>query len=745
MLPASPIRTAGRAGLLALLLAAPLLAGPLPAAAQDGTQDGTQDGAASRRQVAGPEDLALALSEAGRPGAPHELLLEGGDYGTLRLVGGPACFDRPVTIASADPTRPARFTGLAVRDACNVIFDGLLFDYSYRRGDNDLTRPFMLHASRDMVVRNSVFDGDLAQGGPEVDNGFGMATGLDLRDDDGIRIEHNLFRDFFRGLLLNRSRNLALTGNEITGMRSEGLNAAAVEGLLIEGNLIHDFRVSPKSEDHRDMIQFWTAGTETPSTDITIRGNLLNSGSGLYTQSIFIRNERVDAGQAGEEMYYRNLLIEENVIVNAHLHGITVGQTEGLTIRNNTLIHNPLSNGSGGSAELWTPRIRLSPDSNRVSVTGNITPQIDGPERRRDWDVRDNVFVQDLRPERPGWYGSVFAGALRGAPGDLASFRYLPQGPAGRGGGAAALRGDPRGFPGPVGPEGSRITDSATGAAPGLPLPAIGVTPDPDHLNRIAFAATADPPPADPATAYEWQIGTTAAKGAEIAHVFPGPGRYEVALVLHGPGEAESRAALQVEIPPPELLRFGPQGFEQARLDAEGPGWHWQPLTLAGAEPGVPLQLGEGQPLLLPFAAVAGLSGARDFDLELRFRSRGTTPAGELLRVDGLLALALTPAGGLALQVTVAGTGRPLALGTGPLQLHDGAWHQVAIAYDAAADQVTATVDGTQRIRSRVTGPLETGRGRGLSIGAGQGKGFTGEIAELTLQANRRSFLPATP
>ena len=88
------------------------------------------------------------------------------------------------------------------------------------------------------------------------------------------------------------------------------------------------------------MIQFWTNGTTSPSTNITISENFLDSGNGEWTQSIFMRNEAVDSQGAGTEMFYQNVLIENNVIYNAHTHGITVGEADGLIIRNNTILQN---------------------------------------------------------------------------------------------------------------------------------------------------------------------------------------------------------------------------------------------------------------------------------------------------------------------------------------------------------------------------------------------------------------------
>ena len=92
------------------------------------------------------------------------------------------------------------------------------------------------------------------------------------------------------------------------------------------------------------MIQVFTNGTDTPSTDLVIRGNILNSGdSKAASQSIFMRNEVVDSQGAGRGMYYSNILIEDNVIYNAHANAIWVGYADGLSIRNNTILHNPAS------------------------------------------------------------------------------------------------------------------------------------------------------------------------------------------------------------------------------------------------------------------------------------------------------------------------------------------------------------------------------------------------------------------
>jgi parallel beta-helix repeat protein len=154
-----------------------------------------------------------------------------------------------------------------------------------------------------------------------------------------------------------------------------------------------------------------------------------------------MRNEMVDSRGAGKEMFYRNILIEENVILNAHLHGITVGETDGLVIRNNTVVRNAKASGEGGKPSLWTPRIKAAKASKNVRIERNVTAAVDGLDGQRDWVVADNLLVQDRSRMKPGFYALVFGPAALSAPELIESFTPLPGGPLdGTGIGAALLR-----------------------------------------------------------------------------------------------------------------------------------------------------------------------------------------------------------------------------------------------------------------------------------------------------------------
>jgi hypothetical protein len=391
--------------------------------------------------------LAGALSTAT---GGETLRLAPGDYGRLALDArrSPQVdFPRPVTLISADPANPAVFTEVALRGVGNLVLDGLRFDYSYAPGDKLYKRPFDFRECRSLTIRNSLFDGDVPRGlSPEID-GLGYAFGLSVVDGRDVSILNNRIQGFFRGMVIRSGRNVLVAGNELVGLRLDGMNFVAMQDVRIEGNHIHGFRRSKLKSDHADMIQFWTNGSEIPSTGITIRGNLLLAGDGDFTQSIFMRNDLVDRGLAGPEMFYRDVLIEENVISNGHLHGITLGETKGATIRRNTLLRAPaFATAANRDKKVTIPRILVSDKAVEVVVADNIAFAVPPPQPG--WQVTDNLLVQDRARTEPGFYEMLFemrpepsaeARTAGGASAVHVPLRVIPGSPADRPGLGAAL------------------------------------------------------------------------------------------------------------------------------------------------------------------------------------------------------------------------------------------------------------------------------------------------------------------
>ena len=382
--------------------------------------------AAELHEITDADALAALREEGGVSG--DTLVLEPGIYPPLVFLAGTA----PAAIRSADARNPARLRGLVLRDAHNVTISTVVLDYVFVEGDDLRTRPFSIRDSSNITIRDAEIIGDVARGlGPAAD-GFGSGIGVSVRDSQNVRLEHVRIAKFHRGIVVAQTQRFVIKDSEITNIRSDGMNFAEVSEVLIEGNKVFNFNRSLASTDHADLIQFWTTRTENPAANITIRSNVLLSGDSAWSHSIFMRNELVDTGNAGSEMFYRNILIEENVIINAHLHGISVGEAQDVVIRRNTLAQNKLSAGGAPSRGLWNPMIQVSSRALNVSIIQNAAFQIHGYVGQPDWSVRDNLLIQNSSLLQPNHYNRIFTGFPDGDPRDIQSYFYVPVGPLGR-------------------------------------------------------------------------------------------------------------------------------------------------------------------------------------------------------------------------------------------------------------------------------------------------------------------------
>lgn len=667
--------------------------------------------------VTSPAELSDALAVAA-PGTVVDLAA--GDYGALDLKRLSGSADAPIILRSADPEAPARISSFDLREVSHLVLEGLVFDYTFTPGDSPNLRPFQIVGSTDVTLRNNLFDGDVAQGVSDSDDGFPTAFGLSLRSVTKATIDGNEVRGFFRGMVISQTTDLQVLRNDLHGLRMDGMNFAQVERAVIAENHIHDFKRILDSTDHSDMIQFWTNGTTAPSTDITIRDNILNAGSGWYTQSIFMRNDQVDTGKAGPEMFYKNVTIQNNVIINAHLHGITLGETAGVTITNNTVIRNARAQGPDDNPGLWTPQIRVASASTGVVISHNVTSKIEGFEEQPDWTLDNNVFVQDRFPSQAGYYDTVFVAARGGDPTNLANFAYLPGGPL----------------------DGAKIGASqlnfATGsmARAGSILPVIQAAADPQNINRYRFEARPGTLPegvsADQLT-YAWDLGDgTTAADAVVIHEFTKTGMQDVNLTITLPDGSTSTAQNIVSIKGPEVLVFTPDTGRFTSFAGRDP----VEVPEIDLGPGAAI-LGQGAaPIVIPVEMIAPFFQAQNFQLDLRVRGLPSyRSAGELFRIHGNLYVTVTGRGGLAIRFDTS-IADSLEFTTGPAPLFSGDWVDLSFRYDAGTGLFTVLANDAVIGQGTTSGETRQMERWGLALGNpfATRESFDGEMEALILQ-----------
>mgnify|MGYP000663394828 CR=1 FL=1 len=649
--------------------------------------------------------------------------LQAGDYGSLNLGEATeyeANYDSPVTIVSANPSSPASFSGLNLGKVSNLTFDDIAFDYEFQAGDPGWIQPFVISESSNVTILNSVFDGDVASGTGTVSDGYGTGGGLIVSNSTGFVLDGNEFHTWGLALSVRESSDIQVTRNDVHGIRSDGFNFAAVESVLIEDNYLHDFIAAEGSGDHLDMIQFFTTGTDTPSTDIIIRGNNLDIGDGDWTQSIFMRNGVVDQGAAGSEMFYQNVLIEENVILNGHLHGITVGETDGLTIRNNTV----LSIDASDERLYVAPTILVADASKAVTIENNAVAEINGYTNQADWSLSNNAYVQNTDPNAPGFYFDQF----------LDSSMYDQDGVQGYVVGLDSMI--------------ARLSAGATrlylDTTPDNISPQFDVTSSADVSQTLVFDATHTYGPSGQILAADaefiWDFGDgTTATGRVVEHNYDAAGRYGVTLrVLLDGQEIATAASAQAEVgvAGSDVLvfnanngRFFSQGYGQTTaIDGSGKA---SVETLDGKS--VDLG-GTGVQLEIPQDAVARLAGADSFKLSMTLQADQPNASwGEVARISSGVVVSVQGSGNLNVHMIMT-SGEQVSLTTQGVSVNDGSEHDISIRLDGASDSLQVLIDGVVVGATTVTSAMSDAINSPLVFGnPWGGQNFDGKLSAFDL------------
>jgi hypothetical protein len=499
--------------------------------------------------VATAAELQTALTNA-RGG--ELILCATGNYGALTLSGTAYSYTTPITIKSANTSSSAAyaaFSSLTFKNgASNLVVDSVAVNYTLLPTDTSIDIPAVyIFKSGKITLRNSVLTGSLVKAGDAVTLvvapaaaplgfvGTGAGRGISVATSQDILVENNLLSQFRNGMVFNESDRVTVRGNEAHSIRTDMLDMSGMVDMLIENNNFHDHLAAAASADHRDMIQMTSVAATRASTNVTIRGNILNNGAGDQSQGIFLRNEVVDLGTKPAAWNYQNILIENNLVHNHDGHGITVGPTTGLTIQNNTLLPDMDANvGTTNVTTLGVPQIKvdgavtntatvLNGFSTNVVIKNNIASFIGSSYATVLVGNTNNLIVQNSAPATVASYiGALFVDGLGGKTASIADLQAKP-------GGAIELAG-----------QGARITTFNSKPAA---LTALFTTPTivGGNIYTYAFDGSLSANASGLLTAgqatFTWDFGDgSTATGITAQHVYAALGTYAVSLTVTLPG-----------------------------------------------------------------------------------------------------------------------------------------------------------------------------------------------------------------
>ena len=296
-------------------------------------------------QISSQSQLDAALSTAS---GGETLVLAKGNY---NLTLSSKTFNTPVTITSADPSNPAHFSCIKLTSVTGMTFKSL----DIGRGLTSSESPEASAMAKVTGGGNITFDSNHIHGSMD-GNALNDGIGLMIKSVNGVTVSNNEFEQLGRGAQLFGLTNLNVTNNNLHDIRSDGLDLSAVKGVLIDGNLFANFQRS--STDHPDAIQFQTINTTSPSSNIVIRNNVVQTGSGTGMQGIFMTD------QMGT-LPYQNVTINNNMVIGANMpNGIMVSSANNLAVTNNTVV-----SPTDDSNPVW---IRLGTITGTKTYSGNI-------------------------------------------------------------------------------------------------------------------------------------------------------------------------------------------------------------------------------------------------------------------------------------------------------------------------------------------------------------------------------------
>ncbi|MEM8970544.1 MAG: right-handed parallel beta-helix repeat-containing protein [Pseudomonadota bacterium] len=314
------------------------------------------------------------------------ILLETGSYGTFQLDNHQ--FSDYVTIKSADPNDPAVFTTVDINNSSYIHLDSI---HVSNPGNGSATSKLVSveDGSHHVTVSNSEMHG-------RIDGEYQGWYGLYSKNSSFVRFENNDIHDVKNGIVVFSTNNIEIVGNELEYLGNDDMKFGGVSGVLIEDNTGATNKYKAEGA-HVDFIQFQGGGT-----DIVIRGNVSLQGDGYNQQGIFLSDST-----------FHNVLIEQNVIVNSLLRGISVSDGSNIIARDNTVLTVP---GQGHKASLV---ILPSGSVKENNIESHVNSQagFSGSNLKVQWDKPNEANYYDALYENISNWPELTIEDLRPVPG----------------------------------------------------------------------------------------------------------------------------------------------------------------------------------------------------------------------------------------------------------------------------------------------------------------------------------------
>ena len=316
--------------------------------------------------------MQLVTVNAGAPvRAGDTLWLRSGYHGDL--VVEHAYNSAPITIA-AEPGQYPQVRSVSVQAAQNWLLRDLSISPSYAAvntqitivevTDNDYFGP-----ARDIELADldifSVADAS-AWGADEWVNLASSGVGIDA---DRISLHDSRLRNVRFGIGVGGA-HARIQRNLVDGFSADGLRGLGDDGLFEYNRVQNDYIGDPDDDNHDDGFQSWSVGADGQVgtgevTGVTLRGNVFINATDPGNP---LRNSMQGIGCF--DGFYVDWVVENNVVITDHWHGISFYGMRDSRIVNNTVID--LADGEPGPPWIMVTAHKDGRPSSNVIVRNNL-------------------------------------------------------------------------------------------------------------------------------------------------------------------------------------------------------------------------------------------------------------------------------------------------------------------------------------------------------------------------------------
>ncbi len=320
-----------------------------------GYKNGVQDGSERHPWT----DLGK-LVKGDRVADGDTVLLKSGNYG--RLVLSKRRYNKTVTIA-VDKGHVAEFGNVQLRQSKNLHLKGFKVSPIYLPGTSDRNIVEVMRGSEDITIEGfDVFSRASIEGWSKEKWNTVAVNGINVVGKK-ISLLNNQVKNVRFGILVSSSHSI-VKGNLVENFSGDGMRGLG-DHSLFEGNTIKNcFQVN---SNHADGFQSWSVGKNNrvgtgAVTGITLRKNLIIN---FEDPEQPFRCEMQGIGLF--DGMYVDWVIENNIVVADHWHGITVMGAKNVRIINNTVYDPQYGNAGPAWIRVWEHKNGTKSEGNFVA------------------------------------------------------------------------------------------------------------------------------------------------------------------------------------------------------------------------------------------------------------------------------------------------------------------------------------------------------------------------------------------